>query len=120
MEMDGERQILAHAEHACRRFEAVDAVDPSQPMLDVARESGVPNVRWICSTTEHAPLEDSYDLVTAGTSIHWMDPAVVFPRLRKLLDGRGFVAVLNGDPQTAYRSGTRPTCLSNGRTETAA
>jgi len=26
-----------------------------------------------------------------------MDHTVVFPRLRKLLDGRGFVAVLNGD-----------------------
>jgi ubiquinone/menaquinone biosynthesis C-methylase UbiE len=78
-------------------FESVDAVDPSQPMLDVARKSGTRNVRWICSTTEQAPLEDHYDLVTAGTSIHWMDHAVVFPRLRKLLDARGFVAVLHGD-----------------------
>ncbi len=78
-------------------FTSVDAVDPSEPMLDVAREAGAPNVRWVHATAEDAPLSGPYDLATAGTSIHWMQHAVVFPRLRSVLHEDACIAILYGD-----------------------
>lgn len=80
-------------------FLQVDAVDPSQPMLDEAAESEIPNIRWIHGSAEEAPLVGPYDLATAGASIHWMDHATVFPRLARLLPSGPLVVVSGDDAQ---------------------
>lgn len=87
-------RVLAH------RFARVDAVDPSLPMLEVARELDAdqhPNINWIPGHGETAPFEPPYDLITAGASIHWMDHAVVFPRLAAAIADDGWMAVMDGD-----------------------
>ncbi|MHC4223318.1 MAG: class I SAM-dependent methyltransferase [Planctomycetota bacterium] len=69
-------------------FERVDAVDPSAAMLLEAKRQAGPqlaHVRWIQSTLAGADLEGSYDLITAGESLHWTDWPVVFPKLARLL-----------------------------------
>ena len=93
---------LAH--ELATHFEQVDAVDPALAMLRIAdpaassgQASRQANITWIHGFAETAPLAASYDLVTAGASIHWMDHAVVFPRLASILSDTGFVAVLGGD-----------------------
>lgn len=78
-------------------FEHVDAVDPSLPMLRLADDGQHPNITWIHSPAETAPLAASYDLVTAGASIHWMEHAALFPRLASALAESGFIAVIEGD-----------------------
>lgn len=79
------------------QFEHVDALDPSLPMLHLADDGRFPNITWIHASAETAQLTAAYNLVTAGASIHWMDHAVVFPKLAKSLDEGGVVAVIDGD-----------------------
>lgn len=78
------------------RFDAVDAVDPSAAMITVARETPSA-VRWICAPAETAELSGPYDLVTAGASIHWMDHAAVFPKLRGCMSAGATIAFVEGD-----------------------
>jgi SAM-dependent methyltransferase len=78
----------------------VDAVDPSAAMLREARQTssaGSERIRWILGTAEEAPLEPPYGLVTAGASIHWMDPDVVMPRFRESLAPGGLLAIVNSE-----------------------
>src|SRR5262249_37316609 len=79
-------------------FDRVTAVDPSQPMLDVAHElwSDQRNIEWICATAEAFELSGPYDLVTAGASIHWMNPAVIFPKLARNLKPGGAAEIIVG------------------------
>ncbi len=82
------------------RFTAVDAVDPSGPLLQagqVSDEGRHSNIRWLQSTSEAANLVGPYDLVTAGASLHWMRHEVVFPRLAAGLSQGGVMAVIAGD-----------------------
>jgi SAM-dependent methyltransferase len=79
------------------RFDEVVALDPSGPMIAVGRElygRRHPNIRWVHSRVEDARLDDAYDLVTAGASLHWMTHEVLFPRLADLTP---LVAVIGGD-----------------------
>jgi SAM-dependent methyltransferase len=83
-----------------RFAERVDAVDPSAAMLREARlRPGADNerIRWIQGTAESAPLDPPYGLVTAGVSIHWMDPVVVMPRFRESLARGGRLAIVDMD-----------------------
>jgi SAM-dependent methyltransferase len=83
-----------------RFAERVDAVDPSAAMLREARsQPGGHNerIRWIQGTAENAPLDPPYGLVTAGGSIHWMDPELVMPRFRKALAPGGGLAIVNSE-----------------------
>lgn len=78
----------------------VDAVDPSAAMLREARQMPTGDsdrIRWILGTAEEAPLEPPYGLVTAGASIHWMDPEVVMPRFRESLAPGGLLAIVNSE-----------------------
>ena len=80
------------------RFDRVDAVDPAQAMIAAAKALAPPaNINWIVADAETAPLAGPYDLVTAGASIHWMRPQVLFPRLRPHLAPDGLFAVIAGD-----------------------
>lgn len=79
------------------RFDEVTALDPSGPMIAIGQElhaASHPNIRWIHSRVEDASLDDAYDLVTAGTSIHWMQRETLFP---SLADRTPIVAVIGGD-----------------------
>jgi SAM-dependent methyltransferase len=80
------------------RFDGVVALDPSAPMIAAgqAADAGAhPNIRWVRARAEDFEDDGNFDLVTAGSSIHWVDPTVVFPRLAQLT---GLVAMLANDP----------------------
>jgi SAM-dependent methyltransferase len=86
------------------RFAArVDAVDPSTAMLQEAHwlpGGDDARIRWILGVAESAPLDPPYGLITAGQSIHWMDPEVVMPRFRDALAPGGFLAIV--DTESLY------------------
>ncbi|TMC79374.1 MAG: class I SAM-dependent methyltransferase [Chloroflexi bacterium] len=92
-----------------RFAERVDAIDPSAAMIREAR--GVPGgdserIRWTLGTAETAPLDPPYGLVTAGASIHWMDPEVVMRRFRAALAPGARLAIVdmeNVHPQGPHR-----------------
>jgi SAM-dependent methyltransferase len=79
------------------RVARVDAVDPAPGMIATGRAlpgGDHPGLRWIEGRAEDAPLDPPYALVTAGQSLHWMDWAVVLPRLRDALTPRGVLAIV--------------------------
>jgi len=80
-------------------FQTVEALDPAAPMIAVGRERNpdTTNIEWITARAEEGIGTGPYDLVTAGASLHWMQHAVVFPKLAAHLAPGGIVAVLNGD-----------------------
>ena len=82
----------------------VDAVDFSQAMIEVGKTllgGDHPNLRWIYSRAEDAPLQLPYALITGGQSLHWMDWNVVLPRFARSLTPNGYVAIVNmeGSPR---------------------
>ena len=83
------RPLLAFAD-------SVDALDPSAAMVEEGRHlSGGddPRLHWMVGRAEDAPLSSPYGLVTAGASLHWLDPDVALPRLRDALAPGAVVAV---------------------------
>jgi SAM-dependent methyltransferase len=81
----------------------VDAVDPSVAMINEGRAlpgGDDPKLRWIVGSAEDAPLDPPYGLITAGSSIHWMDPAVVMPRFAAALAPDARLAILETDDGT--------------------
>jgi len=70
------------AEH----FDEIVALDPSEPMLAVGQAADAgrhPNIAWTLGKGETYGDAGGFDLVTAGTSIHWPDHAVLFPKLAR-------------------------------------
>jgi len=79
-------------------FAEVTAVDPSALMIAAgkAQDAGrCPNISWRAMRGEDFKSTEGFDLVTAASSIHWMDAEVLFP---KLTHWTGVLAVLNNDP----------------------
>lgn len=79
------------------RLGRIDAVDPSAAMLTTARSlpgGDHPNLTWILGAAEDAPLDPPYDVVYAAASLHWMDWAVVLPRIRAALTPAGTLAIV--------------------------
>lgn len=80
------------------RFAKVVALDPSAAMIEAGQAADAgrhPNIAWVRETAEaYQDGGAGFDLVTAGTSIHWPDHAVVFP---KLAQWSPFIAVITGD-----------------------
>lgn len=75
----------------------VDAVDPSAPMLARARTlpgGASPKITWIHGMAESAPLNPPYALITAGSSLHWMEWSIVLPRFRDVLAPHGVLALV--------------------------
>ncbi len=78
--------------------ERVDAVDFSQAMIEQGKQlpnGNHPHLRWLYGRVEDIALEPPYALVTAGSSLHWMDWNVVLPRFRELLVPGGYLAVVS-------------------------
>lgn len=76
----------------------VDAVDVSAPMLALGQTlpgGNSPRVRWVRGRAEDVALAPPYGLVTAGESLHWMDWALLIPRLRRLLVPGGVIAIID-------------------------
>ena len=79
---------------------SIDAVDPSEEMLRIARaEPGGtdPKITWLLSRIEDAPVTGPYGLIIAGAAIHWMDLNVVLPRFAGVLSPEGVLAMVDGD-----------------------
>ena len=79
-------------------FDEVVAVDPSEAMIaaGIAQDAGAhSNIRWTRLRGEDFETDDRFDLVACGSAIHWMDPAVQFPKLARWTD---LLALLNTDP----------------------
>lgn len=82
------------------RVTRIDAVDPSQEMLDVGRAlpgGDDPRINWICAAIESAPLAPPYGLVVCGVSFHWMDAEVALTRFAVSLAPGGMLALVSGD-----------------------
>lgn len=77
----------------------VTAVDPSSAMLRVAQDAAAhANVTWRCGRAEDDPLTGGpFDLIVAASSVHWMDHATVFPRLRSVAVRDHLFVVIGGD-----------------------
>jgi SAM-dependent methyltransferase len=78
----------------------VDALDPSAAMIEEGRTlpgGSDPRLRWIAGTAEEGQLDPPYGLITAGSSIHWMDPTRVMPRFGRALAPGARLAVLETD-----------------------
>lgn len=78
-------------------FREVIAMDPSAAMLEAGRVADAgrhANIVWTQSNAEDFDWSGRFDIVTAGTSIHWPEPSRVFPRMAACTN---FVAVISGD-----------------------
>ncbi len=81
-------------------FGHVTAVDPSDNMIGLGRtldHGQAANLHWITATAETAPLDGTYDAVTFASSIHWMAPETLFPKLAQHLKPAHILAVISGD-----------------------
>jgi SAM-dependent methyltransferase len=84
-----------------KRMQRVDAIDFSPRMIEIGKSlpgGDCPNINWICSSVEEAPLSPPYGLATAGDSLHWMDWRVVMPRLREALLPERYLAIIEQKP----------------------
>lgn len=78
------------------RFDEVVAVDPSIGMIETGKSAcPAPNICWICSRAEDLEIDRPFDLAIAGSSIHWTDPAVLFPKLAR---STTLFATIGNDP----------------------
>jgi hypothetical protein len=53
------------------------------------------NLNWICSPAETAPINPYYGLITAASSLHWMDWDVLLPQLATALAPGAFLAIFD-------------------------
>ena len=80
--------------------ERVDAVDFSQEMIRVGKSivnRNHPNLQWIHGRVDEVQLYPPYDMIMAGSSIHWMEWSVVFPRFKEVLTADGYLVIFDGD-----------------------
>src|ERR1700726_823812 len=85
------------ARHIVELVERVDAVDFSQRMIEKGKQlpnGNHPQLHWIYGKVEEVRLAPPYALITAGSSIHWMNWPVTFPRFRFMLTPNGFLALV--------------------------
>lgn len=65
-------------------FAEVTALDPSGAMIEAGRRADAGrhgNITWAHMRAEDINADRPYDLVTAGTSIHWMRHDILLPKL---------------------------------------
>jgi len=84
------------------RVERIDAVDCSEPMIAKGRSlpgGDHPALHWICGNVEEVPLHPPYALVTAASSLHWMDWERALPRFHDMLTPNGYLAIIQNQPE---------------------
>jgi len=77
--------------------ERVDAVDFSLQMIEMGKRlpnGNHPHLQWIYGKIEDVPLSPPYALITAGSSIHWTEWSIAFPRFRSMLTPNGSLALI--------------------------
>ena len=85
-------------------FSEVTALDPARVMIEAGRAADAgrhKNIIWNCRRAEDIGLEQTFDLVTAGTALHWMRHDILFPKLAR---STPLLAVISADGQE------RPPC----------
>lgn len=82
-----------------RRVGRVDAIEPSQAMVDAARAQGAEDseIRWTVAPFEQAGLDGPYSLVVASDAIHWLDWNVAFAKIAGVLAPDGYLALVSQD-----------------------
>jgi SAM-dependent methyltransferase len=78
-------------------FAEVTALDPSVAMIRAGRRADKGrhgNLVWVNQSAEDIGTGEGFDLVTAGTAIHWMRHDLLFPKLAALTPT---LAVISGD-----------------------
>ena len=88
------RRLASHFRH-------VTAVDPSSQMIKLGQSlpnGDVANIEWIEGLAEEVVFPcEAYDLVVAALSIHWMDHARLFQRLKEHVQPNHVFAIVSGD-----------------------
>jgi len=85
------------------RVERIDAVDCSEPMIAKGQSlpgGDHPTLHWICGIVEEVPLRPPYVLVTAASSLHWMDWERALPRFHDMLTPNGYLTIIHNQPET--------------------
>lgn len=85
------------ARHLVTVAQRVDAVDFSRHMIERGKQlqgGDAPQLQWIYGKVEEVPLAPPYALITAGSSIHWLEREKAFPLFRSLLTPRGSLALV--------------------------
>lgn len=85
-------------------FRQVTAVDPSARMIELGKSldcGRTGNLHWVQASAEDAALAGKFDVVTFASSIHWMDPGRLFPKLRDHVSKDHILAFVSGD--TAFQ-----------------
>jgi len=82
-----------------RRVDALEAVEPSLAMLEIAgakqaREGCPDNVQWIHAAAETYRYEGPYDAVVAAEALHWMSWGQVLPAIARSLKATGFLVIV--------------------------
>lgn len=86
------------ARHLITRVDHIDAVDFSHNMLERGKQlpnGDHPHLHWIYGKVEEVQLTPPYALITAGSSIHWMDWEKAFPLFQSLLVPSGYLALVS-------------------------
>ena len=76
----------------------VDAVDPSQAMIEVGTAlpgGSHPNLRWVCSSGEEFDYPADYSLIITADSLGWMAWEVVFPLMSGALSTHGRLVMVS-------------------------
>lgn len=85
------------ARHLVTLAGQVDAVDFSAYMIERGRQlpgGDSPQLQWIYGKVEEVPLAPPYALITAGSSIHWLEWEKAFPLFRRILTPAGSLALV--------------------------
>lgn len=85
------------ARELVRYVSQIDAVDFSREAIDEGKRlpgGDDPRLRWVHSSIEEATLFPPYDLITAGSSLHWMDWPAVMAKFNRNLKVGGYLALL--------------------------
>ena len=75
----------------------VDAVDPSEAMIEVGRglsNGDHPDLNWHISSAEEFSYDATYSIILTPESLGWLDWEVVFPKMRLALSPHGRLVVL--------------------------
>lgn len=73
----------------------VDAVDPGENLIRVARERVGGSVRFHHGRFEDVELPGGYEALFSATAFHWVDPAVGWSKAARLLRPGGIIALLS-------------------------